>query len=258
MDIIDIRSLTKQFYPSTNIFRALVLSGKPRKCLCALNQVSLQVKEGELFCIFGPNKSGKSTLLKIISSYLLPTKGSVHVCGKDLLKEADHIRNMVNFVQGEERSFYWRLSGRENLYFFGRLYGIPLAKLRKKTEELFTLLEIDDPDALFQEYSSGMKQRLSIARGLLNDPRVILMDEPTKGLDFLIAEKIRSFIRAEIIEKQKRTVLYTTHSLEEAKEIADRMAFIEAGVIKRQYCRHAIKELEGLNNVFTGENKPDS
>ncbi len=216
---------------------------KRTKNILVLDNISLDIRKGELFCILGPNRSGKSTLLKILATLITPSTGTCYIQDRNIVKHASSIKKIINIVSGEERSFYWRLTGRENLYFFGRFYNLTRNQINRRVSELFDLLEIKDPDIRFQEYSSGIKQRMAIARALLNDPEVILMDEVTMNLDVHIADKIKCFIKEELVTKRNKTVVYTTHNINEAQEMSSGLAFMVKGAIKKIY---DCKELEDL------------
>jgi ABC-2 type transport system ATP-binding protein len=143
------------------------------------------------------------------------------------------VRKSIGLVSGEERSFYWRLTGKENLKFFGTLYGLETRELKRKIGELVELLEMEEYANLrFDEYSTGMKQHLAIARSLLSDARVLFMDEPTKSLDHYSARKLRRFIKERIVGQDKRTVFFTTHNLQEAADFGHRIALMDKGRIK--------------------------
>ncbi|MDD5078208.1 MAG: ABC transporter ATP-binding protein, partial [Candidatus Omnitrophica bacterium] len=145
---------------------------------------------------------------------------------------------------GQERSFYWRLTGRQNLDFFAGLYGLRRREVRQKINDLCGLLGIEEPDKRFQEYSAGMKQRLALARSLLHNPRILFMDEPTKSLDPWCAEKLRFFIKDSLVRQKKMTVLLATHDLAEAGELCEYAALMEAGAIKA--CGRTEEVLKGL------------
>src|SRR3989338_2498774 len=142
----------------------------------ALKGINLQVKEGEIFCLLGPNGSGKTTLLKILATLILPTGGTAYINGFEIISQPMAVKASIGLVTGEERSFYWRLTGRENLEFYATLYNLRPGIAKDRINYLINLLKIESPDRRVGEYSAGMKQRLGIARGLLHDPSVLLMD----------------------------------------------------------------------------------
>jgi ABC-2 type transport system ATP-binding protein len=206
---------------------------KKRSVIKALDGVTLEIERGKIFGLLGPNGAGKTTLIKILCTLIVPTGGEAYVDGLDMLKNGEAIRKSIGLVTGEERSFYWRLTGMQNLKFFAALYGIRSEKIKTKIEYLVELLDMQEYiDARFDEYSTGMKQHLAVARSLLGDAKILFMDEPTKSLDHSSAEKLRRFIKQRIVNQEKKTVVFTTHILREAADFADRLALMDRGVIK--------------------------
>lgn len=225
---IEVSNLTKIFRPSKNIFS---LNSPKAKAIAAINQVNLKIKKGEIFAVLGPNGAGKTTLIKVLCSLITPTSGTASINGYDVVRHEDKIKSMVGLVIGEERSFYWRLTGRENLEFFGVLYNVPLRQIRRRVGAVMELLETEDPDKRFQEYSTGNKQKLALARCLLSNAEVIFMDEPTKSLDPGVASRLRRFIKETLVQKEHKTVFVATHSIQEAERLADRIAIMDKGLI---------------------------
>jgi ABC-2 type transport system ATP-binding protein len=198
----------------------------------ALQDISLEVCQGETVGLLGPNGSGKTTLLKIIATLLEPTSGTVKLYGTDIAREARKVRGRIGLVTCDERSFYWRLSGRENLNFFGALYGLSAAHTARRSEMLVEMLGLAHAfDRSFQSYSSGMKQKLAIARGLLSEPELVLHDEPTRSLDPLSAYHIRQWLAQNRKQCPKQTHLIATNQLQEAEQLCDRVLIINRGVI---------------------------
>lgn len=231
--IIITRDLTKYFTPSTNLIDFFPRMFKKRSVIKALDGVTLEIERGKIFGLLGPNGAGKTTLIKILCTLIVPTGGEAYVDGLDMLKNGEAIRKSIGLVTGEERSFYWRLTGMQNLKFFAALYGIRSEKIKTKIEYLVELLDMQEYiDARFDEYSTGMKQHLAVARSLLGDAKILFMDEPTKSLDHSSAEKLRRFIKQRIVNQEKKTVVFTTHILREAADFADRLALMDRGVIK--------------------------
>jgi ABC-2 type transport system ATP-binding protein len=240
--IIETINLSKKFYPSVGFLKSFYSLHIPRKSILALNSINLTVKEGEFIILIGPNGAGKTTLIKILSGLVLPTEGVVTVNGYDVIRNEIDVKKCIGLATGEERSFYWRLTGRQNLEFFAALHGLIKREAKKRIDYLLELLDIHDPNRRFQEYPTGLKQRFSIARSLLNDPKIIIMDEPTKNLDPLLAESLRSFIKKELVENRKKTIIFCTHNLSEAVALGGRIAIMDSGRIK------ACDSLEGLRN----------
>ncbi len=229
---IETVNLTKYFTPTPGIKSLLAPSLRKREVIRAVEEVNIQVKGGEIFGLLGPNGAGKTTLLKLLSTLILPTKGTAYINGYQIAKDDEKIKSSIGLVTGEERSFYWRLTGRQNLEFFAALYNLFRDQTKIRIEELLNLLEIEKPDKRFQEYSTGMKQRMALARCLLSDPPILLMDEPTKSLDPLTAKNLRVFIKKELVKRRKKTLLFTTHHLGEVKDLCDRIAIMDQGRIK--------------------------
>ncbi len=227
-NIVEIFSLTKRFSRAQN-YRALFRLQR-QEDLTAVDSVTLQIREGELFGLLGSNGAGKTTLIKMLCTLILPTEGRALVCGKDVVAEAAAVKPLIGLVDCQEHSFFWRLSGRKNLQFFAALYGLRGAEADERIGELLDLVGLNDhADHRFMGYSTGMRQKLAVARGLLARPRVIFMDEPTRSLDPVIARNLRTFVRETLVEELGRTVVLVTHRLEEAEELCDRVAIMNHG-----------------------------
>lgn len=205
---------------------------KPAGKIEALKGVSFRALEGEILGFLGPNGAGKTTLLKILSCLILPDRGTVKVNGFDIHWEKA-VKTSIGLVTSDERSFYWRLTGLENLKFFARLYDLPTNRIEKRAQDLIGRMHLENvAQRPFMSYSSGMKQRLSIARALLHDPPILLMDEPTKSLDPQSAMNLREFIKKELNEEDKKTILLATHNLREAEDLCHRIAIMSGGRIR--------------------------
>ena len=238
---ISVFSLSKKF-PRTSGYRDL-LPFRKRNWVPAVEDVSLDIKEGELFGLLGPNGAGKTTLIKLLCCLVLPNSGSAHVFGHDILKEEQAVKKTVGLVSAEERSFYWRITGRENLQFYASLYNLSGKQAKKRIDELLRLVDmVDDADVRFQNYSTGMRQKLAIARGLLSEPRVLFVDEPTRSLDPVSAQAVRQFFKDKVAGEGKTMVL-ATHNLNEAEQLCDRVAIMHHGRIKAM---GSVRELRSL------------
>ncbi len=196
----------------------------------AVKDVSFEVGYGELFGLVGPNGAGKTTTIKMLTTMLIPTSGTATVLGHDIEKDVTQIREKIGIVLGGERGLYTRVNAIDNLRYFADLYGVPTSIRDKRIKELLQFMGLwDRARDRVETFSKGMKQRLHLARGLINDPQLIFMDEPTIGLDPEIAKETRTMIK-ELIEKGK-TVLLTTHYMFEADELCKRVAIIRNGEI---------------------------
>jgi ABC-2 type transport system ATP-binding protein len=207
-----------------------------------LKGINLQIEEGEIFGILGPNGAGKTTLLSILSTLLLPDRGKVQILGIDGLQNGHRIREKVNISSGNA-NFLWSMTVKENLHFYGMLYGLNGNRRKEKVEALISLFNLEEHrDVSFDRLSTGMKQRLSLAKSLLNDPSVLFLDEPTVGLDPSVSIWIREQIRS--IQKEKgMTVLLTTHNMKEAEYLCGRIAFLKEGEILAMGSAEALKRM---------------
>ena len=204
----------------------------PRSTIYApvLKGVSCEIAEGEFFGLLGPNGAGKTTLFKILATLVLPDEGTATIAGLDVVQDARAVRRVLSPVIADERSLYWRLSSLENLELYGVLQGLTTAAARGRAAELLQVVGLDDTGTkMVGSFSSGMKQRLLIARALIGRPRILLLDEPTRSLDPLSARRFRAFLREEITERQGCTVLLATHNAEEALDLCDRVAVLDRG-----------------------------
>ena len=207
-----------------------VFTPRKRDPVTALDGVSLAIPAREVHGLLGPNGAGKTTLVKILSTVLLPTGGRASVLGHDVVTEARAVRPQIGIVFGGERGLYWRLSGRQNLEYWGALYKLSRAEIRERTEQLLERVGISErADERVETYSRGMKQRLHLARGLIGDARVLFLDEPTTGMDPLAAREFRALIGE--LRGEGRTILLATHDMAEAETLCDRVTLIDRGAI---------------------------
>ena len=195
----------------------------------ALNDLSFSVNKGEIYGILGPNGAGKTTLIKVLATILLPDAGNIEVLGYELPRYESKVKEQIGLALGEyERTFQWRITGRQNLEFFSDLFGVPKQIAKGRIDETLALVGLQDKaDKMFMEYSTGMKHKLAIARALLNDPKLLLFDEPTAGLDAKTSIEIGNLVRK--LTKNGATVVYTTHRLEEAGNLCDRIMILDKG-----------------------------
>jgi ABC-2 type transport system ATP-binding protein len=244
---ISVENLTKRF-PKTSGYRDL-LPFRHREWVEAVKDVSLEIKEGEFFGMLGPNGAGKTTLIKMLCCLVLPNSGKARVFGHDVVRDEQSVKETVGLVSSEERSFFWRITGRENLQFYASLYHIPKQQANAHINELLELVDLaDDGDTRFQNYSTGMRQKLAIARGLLSQPRLLFVDEPTRSLDPVSAQAVRLFLKEKIAAEGK-TVVLATHNLNEAEQLCDRLAIMDHGHLK------ALGTVSELRSIFQTQEK---
>jgi len=204
---------------------------KERKIVHALRDVNLEIYEGEIFGLLGPNGAGKTTLIKILTTLLLPDKGKAKVLGHDVVKESIEVRKKIGVMLMGERSLYWKLTGRENLEYFGSLYRIPTSKLKERISDIVDFIGLNEfIDRLVETYSSGQKMLLAFAKALINDAPLLFLDEPTVTMDPRNAAMIRQKIK-ELNREYGKTILLTTHLMHEAEQLCDRVAIIDKGRI---------------------------
>ena len=236
MPAIIIKNLTRIYETTTGVIR------RKKKEVIALDGVDLTVEEGELFGLLGPNGAGKTTLTKILATILLPTSGSVRVMGLDVVEQEKALRPQIGILFGGERGLYWRLTGRQNIQYFADLYHVPPAVVKKRIPELLEVVGLSDrADERVEGYSRGMKQRLHVARCLIHDPDVMLLDEPTIGLDPVAAREIRSIIRE--MKDQGKTIFLTSHYMFEIDALCERVAVVDKGKIVLVDTPPALKNL---------------
>ncbi len=230
--IIETFNLTKK-YPQIKRYHEIIIHPFQKREITALDGINIRVEKGEIFGLLGPNGAGKTTLIKTLCTLLLPNEGTALVNGYDVVKEEKEVKRSIGYVVNDERSFYWRLTGRQNLEFFAILNNLAPDRANRRIEEVLRLVGLEtNGDKRVKDYSTGMKQKLAIARGMLSDPEVLFLDEPTRSLDPMIARNLREFIRKNIAIGQGKTVFLSTHNLGEAEELCDRLAIIDRGKIK--------------------------
>lgn len=224
MNAIEVSHLRRIFTSHIGVIK------RSTKEVVAVDDVSFEIQEGELFGLLGPNGAGKTTTVKMLTTLLIPTAGSASVKGFDVVHRADEVRKRIGFIFGGERGLYWRLSGIDNLRYFASLYSIDPDVTKKRIPYLLDMVGLNGRgDEKVQGYSRGMKQRLHVARTLLHDPDVLFLDEPTLGLDPVGAREFRQVILN--LQSEKKTILLTTHYMFEADALCDRIAVINHGCI---------------------------
>jgi len=240
MNAIEIFNLKRQFKTTIGVIK------RQTKEVVAVDGISFDIQEGELFGLLGPNGAGKTTTIKMLTTLLIPSSGTATIMGLDVVKDAEKIRPRIGFIFGGERGLYWRLSGLDNLRYFATLYYVDVNIAKKKIPELIELVGLKGREKEKVEgYSRGMRQRLHIARALLHDPEVLFLDEPTMGLDPVGAREMRITIRD--LQSAKKTILLTTHYMFEADALCERIAVINKGKIialnTPEKLKHTVQDL---------------
>jgi ABC-2 type transport system ATP-binding protein len=222
----------------------------------ALDGVTLSVKEGEIFGVLGPNGAGKTTMIRILSTLLLPTSGFAKVMGYDVANEPEAVRPLMSMASGAERAGYDYISARGNLWFFSQLYGLPSKLAKERIEEFSKMLGLNDYlDKKFYALSTGYRQRVTIARAFINDPKVVFLDEPTIGLDVMTAMSIRAFLVKQAKE-HNRTILVATHNMAEVEAICNRVGIIDKGKILACDSPAALKRSLGAPSLIMEVSPP--
>jgi len=234
-------------YPVPKRYREMLFKPfQKNKRITALQNIDLVIEKGASVAFLGPNGAGKTTLLKLIGGLLLPTRGSVSVNDYDTLEYNSEARKTVGFVMNEERSFYWRLTGVQNLEFFGALENLSGKKLKERIGMLLDFVGLTEAaDKQVGAYSSGMKQKLAVARGLLAEPDILILDEPTRTLDPIASDELCSFIVKNLHARLHKTLLIATHNLEIVSEMCTSVCLIN----KRRIVYH-----NTLGSVFQENN----
>jgi ABC-2 type transport system ATP-binding protein len=244
--VIDVKGLVRKYQSNSGILH------QNKKETVAVDHIDLEVKRGELFGLLGPNGAGKTTTIKVLTTLLLPTEGSVKILGYDIVKDSMEVRKHIGLILGGERGLYYRITARQNLRYFADLYGVPMSIRDKRIDEVLAMVNLTDKaDTRVEDFSRGMKQRLHIAKGIIHDPELIFMDEPTMGLDPQAAREARQLTK-DLIASGK-TILLTTHYMFEADELCDRIGVITRGKIVALNTPSGLKSLVRDTSVIEVE-----
>ena len=245
--IIEVVNISKTFRVPKSYAQLLCHPFRVEK-VTVLEHINFSVSHGECLGILGPNGAGKTTLMKILSTLIQPTSGRVLIDGFDIEKKTTRIKENIGCVVNDERSFFWRLTGQQNLEFFATLNNVPKKKMTEIIESLVELVGLElDIRKSFQNYSSGMKQKLAIARALLTDPSILLLDEPSRSLDPIFTNSFHSFLKETILGEMKKTVILSTNNVHEAEYLCDRITLLNRGkVLLHDSMRDGMK----IENVF--------
>lgn len=243
--MIEVKNLVKKF----TVKEKLGLFKTNNKIITAVNDVSLVVPKGKITGLLGINGAGKTTTIKMLSTLIEPTSGTILYSGRDYKTDSKSIKRDINMIAGGERMIYWRLTARENLMYFGQMYGISGQFLRNRVNILLERVGLTDKaDIPVEKYSKGMKQRLQIARGLVNNPTYLFLDEPTLGLDVQFARDIRGLLK-EFSNSENKGLLLTSHYMQEVEELCDYIYIMHNGKIIKEGTTDEIIKLHA-----TGEN----
>ena len=228
---VEARALTKVFERGRRtVWQRVRREPDRRERFTAVDAIDLAVQAGEIFGVLGPNGAGKTTTMKMLSTLLEPTSGEARILGIDVRERPREVRARIGAMLSGERSLYWKLTARENLEYFAALYHVPPREVPRRIETVLAAVKLSDrADDYVERYSTGMRQRLALARALLPDPPLLLLDEPTVGLDPQAARDLRDRVRE--LKRAGRTVVLTTHYMEEADQLCDRVAIIDHGRI---------------------------
>jgi ABC-type multidrug transport system ATPase subunit/ABC-type multidrug transport system permease subunit len=231
MVVLWAKELVKRFRPRLRVEDLLRARFRPgQSSTLALDGVGLEVEEGEIVAVLGPNGAGKTTLLKTLATLVMPDSGEAWIAGRPLNEEAG-VRRSIGLVTSEERSFYWRLTGRQNLTFFAAMQGLEASEIEHRLQRLSSVFHLEPfIDRRFDSYSSGMKQRLAFVRALLHRPRLLLLDEPTRSVDPVESRALHASI-IDLVRQEKTAVLLVTHDLHEAEALCQRFLIMQAGRI---------------------------
>ena len=258
---VETRDLTRIFAGKRHLLprrkKASAEGPGPEGPVTALDGVTVQIKEGELFGLLGPNGAGKTTLIKILCTLLLPTSGQAYVAGFDVAKDVFPIRQRISMVSGGETTGYGLLTTRENIWMFSQFYGVQSKTANDRIDELMDVFGLRDRrDAKVRTLSTGQRQKMNMIRGFVTDPDILFLDEPTVGLDVNAARIIRDYVSKWVQEQEGKTVLLTTHYMAEADEMCDRIAIIDNGRILACDTPENLKKMVRLDTTFRLEVDP--
>ncbi|HFI0082010.1 TPA: ABC transporter ATP-binding protein [Streptococcus suis] len=232
--MIEMKQVYKSYYENNekNFFKRFLNKNRQRKDV--IKGIDIQIPKGKIVGLLGINGAGKTTTIRMLSTLLTPSKGEIVIDGINTNSDEKETKKKINVISGGERNLYWRLTGKENLEYFGSLYGIDKKELNNRIEECLKIVKLEDSsDVPVEKYSKGMKQRLQIAKGLINNPDYILLDEPTLGLDIVIAKELRHYV-LKLAKELNKGILLTTHYLKEVEELCDYIYLLDNGTILKE------------------------
>lgn len=231
--VVEAQDLKKHFVLDRSLPEQVFAPFAVKRRVCALKGVSFSVESGKILGIVGPNGAGKTTLLRILADLLEPDGGWVALCGQKLTKKKYYLRSKIGYVSSDERSFFWRLTGKQNLEFFARLYGIPRMETPKRIREMLDMFALwEKANQLFRDYSAGIRKKFALVRALIHQPKILLLDEVTNSLDPPSAQSVKSLVREYVSGRNGCGGVWSTHRLEEIDEICDKVLVINKGRAK--------------------------
>ena len=227
--VIEAYDLVKYFVIERPLHKMVFAPFAAGKLVCALKEISFIVDSGQILGVVGPNGAGKTTLLRILANLLETDSGRIKLCGHELKGEPHH-RTNIGYVSSDERSFFWRLTGRQNLEFFAGLYGINKPRDCERIEKLINFFGLEEKSGqLFRDYSTGTRKKFALARAMIHQPGVLLLDEVTNSLDVESAQRAKSLVREYIRDGYERAAVWSTHRFEEIEQICDKVLVIDKG-----------------------------
>jgi len=259
--VIHIDGVYKSFAQPRSLSE-IMLHPFSRRRIHVLRGVNLRIQQGVLLGLLGYNGAGKTTLLRLLSATVSPDKGVVKVLGEDATKRPELVHKNLGVVLDDERSFYWRLTARQNLRFFASMYNLTNREAKKRIEVLADLLDLgSELDKSFRNLSTGWRHRLALARAMLHDPKVLILDEPTRGMDPKAAMRVRSLVASRLVAEQGKTVVMATHDLETIEHWCHRLALLDNGRISIEgpveECIDEVRSMFGLHHDPLAEDSVD-
>lgn len=231
--VVEARELKKYFVKDRSLHEQVFAPFAAKRMVCALKGISFSVEPGKILGIVGPNGAGKTTLLRILADLLEPDSGWVALCGQRLTKRRCYLRSKIGYVSSDERSFFWRLTGKQNLEFFARLYGVSRIETPERIRAMLDMFALwEKANHLFRDYSTGIRKKFALARALIHQPKVLLLDEVTNSLDFPSARSVKSLVREYVSNQNGCGGVWSTHRFEEIGEICDKVLVINKGRVK--------------------------
>ena len=230
--VVEALNLKKTYLRDPPLYKQILLPFSRKQRVKALDSVSISIEAGQILGVVGPNGAGKTTLLRILADILETDSGTVSICGQMLDNNSFRIRSRIGYVSSDERSFFWRLTGKENIEFFARLYNLSAGQAKRRSAQLIKQFGFEDKAGqFFRDYSAGMKKKVAVMRALLHNPSLLLLDEATNSLDPNSAKIVKEMVRQYVSERKDCAAVWSTHRLEEISQICDKVVMIDSGRI---------------------------